>query len=64
LIVLLGFLGFYDAAFSAAGVAEFAQCTLVISLSYNRGLVIADVEHNVATPWREPWEPRETRGVR
>jgi hypothetical protein len=36
---------------------------LVVNLSCNRGLIIADVEHHVATPWGEPWEPRETRGV-
>jgi hypothetical protein len=47
-----------------AGVVEFTHCALVISLSFNRGLVIADVEHHVATPWGEPWELRETWGVR
>jgi hypothetical protein len=47
---LLGFLGFYDVVFSTAGVAEFMQCALVVSLSCNRGLIIADVEHNVTTP--------------
>jgi hypothetical protein len=46
-----------------AGVAEFTHCTLVVSLSFNRGLIIADVEHHVAMPWEESWEPRETRRV-
>jgi hypothetical protein len=39
------------AALSAAGVAEFTHYALVVSLSFNKGLVIADVEHHVATPW-------------
>jgi hypothetical protein len=36
---------------------------LIVSFSHDCGLVIADVEHHVATSWWKPWDQRETQRV-
>jgi hypothetical protein len=51
-------------AFGAVSITLFAKLPLLISFSHDCGLVIADVEHHVATSWWEPWDRRETRRVR
>jgi hypothetical protein len=51
-------------AFNVVGVTLFAKLPLLVSFSYDCGLVIADGEHHVATSWWEPWDRRETQRVR
>jgi hypothetical protein len=49
--------------FGAVGITLFVKLPLLISFSRDYGLIIADVEHHVATSWWEPWGQRETRRV-
>jgi hypothetical protein len=51
-------------AFGVVGVTLFVKLPLLISFSHDCGLVIADVEHDVAASRWEPWDQRETRRVR
>jgi hypothetical protein len=41
-------------AFGMVGITLFAKLPLLVNFSHDCGLVIADVEHHVATSW---WEP-------
>jgi hypothetical protein len=50
-------------AFGAIGVTLFAELPLLVSFSRNWWLVIADVEHRVATSGWKPWDQRETQMV-
>jgi hypothetical protein len=45
------FFGIMLTAFGAIGVTLFAKLLLLVSFSHDCGLVIADVEHHVATSW-------------
>jgi hypothetical protein len=51
-------------AFGMAGVTQFAKLPLLVGFSLDCGLIIANVEHHVATSWWEPWDLRETQRVR
>jgi hypothetical protein len=50
-------------AFDTAGITQFVKLPLLVSFSLDYGLVIADVEHHVATSRWEPRDRRETRRV-
>jgi hypothetical protein len=50
-------------ALGVVGVTLFVKLPLLVSFSRDYGLVIAGVEHHVATSWQEPWDQRETRRV-
>jgi hypothetical protein len=45
------------------GVTLFTKLPLLVSFSRDWRLVIADIEHHVATPGWKPWDQRETRRV-
>jgi hypothetical protein len=51
-------------AFGAVGVTLFVKLPLLISFSYDYGLIIADVEHYITTSQWEPWDLGETQRVR
>jgi hypothetical protein len=58
------FFSFMLLACSAFNITLFVKLPLLVGFSRDYGLVIADVEHRVATSWWEPWDQRETQRVR
>jgi hypothetical protein len=46
--------------FNVVGVMLFAKLPLLVNLSCDCGLVIADIVHYVAMSWWEPWDTGET----
>jgi len=54
----------FRASPGAVGIALLAELPLLVCLSVNDRLVIADIEDEVSSPGREDREARETRRIR